>query len=156
MMIDALSIAEVAQRFGIRASALRYYEDIDLLKPSFRKSGRRYYAQAELRRLALIQLLREAGRLTLSEIANILISSGQEQVARDILKERVNALNQQIEAATAARRYLDHRLTCPREDPVNDCPVLADEVDAWLAKAHIQVLKGEADEPCSAAHHHGG
>ncbi|MBS1097007.1 MerR family transcriptional regulator [Gluconobacter sphaericus] len=137
MMIDALSIAEVAQRFGIRASALRYYEDIDLLKPTFRKSGRRYYAQAELRRLALIQLLRKAGYLSLREIANILVSNRHDQIVRNILEERVKILDQKIEAAITTKKYLEHRLTCPREDPVNDCPILAGEVDTWLAKCLI-------------------
>lgn len=134
MITDALSIAEVAQRFGIRASALRYYEDINLLKPSFRKSGRRYYSQVELRRLALIQLLRKAGYLSLSEIANILISDRQDQIVRSTLEGRVKILEQQIEDTITIKEYLEHRLTCPRKDPVNDCPILAREIDTLLTK----------------------
>ena len=38
-----LPIDEVARRLGIRASAIRYYEDRGLIGPASRHSGRRWY-----------------------------------------------------------------------------------------------------------------
>jgi MerR family transcriptional regulator, redox-sensitive transcriptional activator SoxR len=56
-----LSISQVARRFGLRSSALRYYEQIGILGAVNRVSGQRRYDEASLRRLAVIQRAREAG-----------------------------------------------------------------------------------------------
>ena len=41
--MEELTISEVANRAGIRASAIRYYESIQLLPPPQRSAGRRRY-----------------------------------------------------------------------------------------------------------------
>src|SRR5215467_11758754 len=56
-----LSISQVARQFGMRSSALRYYEQIGLLAPVHRVSGQRRYDSPSLRRLAVIQRARDAG-----------------------------------------------------------------------------------------------
>jgi MerR family redox-sensitive transcriptional activator SoxR len=56
-----LSISDVAGRFGIPASTLRYYERIGVLLPANRVGGRRSYDEAAVRRLALIQCARQTG-----------------------------------------------------------------------------------------------
>src|SRR5829696_2309373 len=47
-MIDGelLTIGELAQRTGVARSALRYYEQLDILQPNDRRSGRRRYDEA--------------------------------------------------------------------------------------------------------------
>jgi MerR family transcriptional regulator, copper efflux regulator len=133
MLKTPLPISEVARLFDVRASALRYYEDIALLKPVSRRGGRRYYDEAALKRLALIQLLQDTCHLTLAEIADVLGSESNEK-ARTVLSNHVAVLERQIAAAHSAKRYLQHRLTCPRQDPVNECPVLDREVSAWITQ----------------------
>ncbi|WP_337188435.1 MerR family transcriptional regulator [Phenylobacterium sp.] len=128
----ALPIGEVARRFGLRASALRYYEDIDLVRPTERRSGQRYYGDAELRRLALVQLLRDRGRLSLREIVDVLAPEADETRARRTLNGRIRVLNEHIRAAEEARRCLEYFLSCPRADPFDGCPVLAAELDLRL------------------------
>jgi DNA-binding transcriptional MerR regulator len=57
-----LTIGEVARYAGIQTSAIRYYEREGLLPPPRRVNGRdRRYDLSVLKRLGLIQLLREAG-----------------------------------------------------------------------------------------------
>src|SRR5690606_12602632 len=56
-----LTIGEVARRAGVQTSAIRYYESVGLLSPPKRVNGRRRYDPTVLRRLALIQLARQAG-----------------------------------------------------------------------------------------------
>jgi MerR family redox-sensitive transcriptional activator SoxR len=57
-----LSIGEVARYAGIETSAIRYYESVGLLPPPKRINGRnRRYESSVLKRLGLIQLLRDAG-----------------------------------------------------------------------------------------------
>jgi MerR family redox-sensitive transcriptional activator SoxR len=56
-----LSIGDVAEYAGVQPSAIRYYESVGLLDPPRRLNGRRRYDQGVLKRLGLIQLLRDAG-----------------------------------------------------------------------------------------------
>jgi MerR family transcriptional regulator, redox-sensitive transcriptional activator SoxR len=57
-----LTIGEVARYAGIETSAIRYYESVGLLPPPKRINGRnRRYEPSILKRLGLIQLLRDAG-----------------------------------------------------------------------------------------------
>ncbi len=60
-MMNTLSIGEVAAYAGIQTSAIRYYESEGLLPPPRRVSGHRRYDADVLKRLGLIQLLRQAG-----------------------------------------------------------------------------------------------
>ena len=65
-----LTISEVARTFGLRPSAIRYYEQIGILPPALRKSGQRRYDTSVLRRLAVIQRARAVG-FTLDEIKEL-------------------------------------------------------------------------------------
>jgi MerR family transcriptional regulator, redox-sensitive transcriptional activator SoxR len=59
--MQPLRISQVARHFGVRASALRYYEQIGILAPVNRVSGQRRYDVSSLRRLAVVQRARDAG-----------------------------------------------------------------------------------------------
>jgi MerR family redox-sensitive transcriptional activator SoxR len=69
--MEELTISEVARRAGVRASAIRYYESINLLPAPQRVSGRRRYSVDVLRRLSFIQAAQAAG-LTIAEIQTLL------------------------------------------------------------------------------------
>jgi len=62
-----LTISEVSRRSGIAASALRFYEERDLIKSERAGSGHRRYPRAVLRRIAFIVFAQRMG-LTLEEI----------------------------------------------------------------------------------------
>ena len=61
MMKELLTIGEVARYAGLQTSAIRYYESMGLLPPPKRVNGHRRYDATVLKRLGLIQLVREAG-----------------------------------------------------------------------------------------------
>ena len=65
-----MSISEVARQIGIRASAIRYYEQIGILQPAERVSGQRRYDRNTLYRLAIVQRARETG-FSLDEIREL-------------------------------------------------------------------------------------
>jgi len=65
-----LAISDVARVFGLRTSAIRYYEQIGILPPPFRKNGQRRYNNSVLFRLAVVQRARETG-FTLDEIREL-------------------------------------------------------------------------------------
>ncbi len=66
-----LSIGEVAERAGVAASALRYYEREGLIPIADRRGGKRVYADDVFDRLALIQVAKSAG-FTVAEIKTLL------------------------------------------------------------------------------------
>jgi len=65
-----LSIGEVADRSGMAASRLRYYETRGLISPPERSSGKRRYEQSVLRRLAIIDAAQRVG-FSLEEISDL-------------------------------------------------------------------------------------
>lgn len=67
-MDDFLTISEVAKRSGVAASALRFYEDRDLISSERAGAGHRRYPRSVLRRIAFIVFAQRVG-LTLAEIA---------------------------------------------------------------------------------------
>jgi len=92
----------VAERAGLRKSAIRYYEEIGLLPEPGRVSGQRVYEPSVLRRLALIDVSQRAG-LRLDEIRELLdagsapVSDRLQALARRKLPE-VEALIRRAEA----------------------------------------------------------
>jgi len=67
---DNLAISDVARVFGLRTSAIRYYEQIGILPPPVRKNGQRRYEKSALFRLAVVQRAQESG-FTLDEIREL-------------------------------------------------------------------------------------
>jgi MerR family redox-sensitive transcriptional activator SoxR len=67
---DNLAISDVARVFGLRTSAIRYYEQIGILPMPMRKNGQRRYEKSVLFRLAVVQRARESG-FTLEEIREL-------------------------------------------------------------------------------------
>jgi MerR family transcriptional regulator, redox-sensitive transcriptional activator SoxR len=66
-----LTIGEVASQAGLRASAIRFYEEQGLLPKPSRHAGRRTYPSSILKRLAVIELAKAAG-FSLTEIRALL------------------------------------------------------------------------------------
>ena len=68
---DLIPIGEVAERSGVAASALRFYESLGLLRSERTGGGRRLYPRHVLRRVAFIRIAQRMG-LTLDEIGEAL------------------------------------------------------------------------------------
>ena len=65
---DSLTIAEIARRSGVAASALRFYEQRGLIASARTGAGHRRYPRAALRRIAFIVFAQRIG-LSLDEIS---------------------------------------------------------------------------------------
>lgn len=66
-MTDLITISDVARRSGVAASALRFYEQLGLIKSERAGSGHRRFRRAVLRRIAFIVFAQRIG-LSLEEI----------------------------------------------------------------------------------------
>jgi MerR family redox-sensitive transcriptional activator SoxR len=98
-----LTISDVAQRFGLRPSAIRYYEQIGLLPPTWRKSGQRRYDNSVLHRLAVIQRARQMG-FTLDEIRKLFFGFRPGATPSKRWKEMSR---QKIDELAAVREHID-------------------------------------------------
>jgi MerR family transcriptional regulator, redox-sensitive transcriptional activator SoxR len=68
-----LSIGELAERSGVAASALRYYESQGLIESTRSEGGQRRFEREMLRRVSFIRVAQQVG-LTLEEIRDALHS----------------------------------------------------------------------------------
>ncbi|GLZ13573.1 hypothetical protein Acsp04_38080 [Actinomadura sp. NBRC 104425] len=108
---EELTIGELAERFGLPTHVLRFWESRGLLEPARRAGGRRTYKRADLERVALILIGKEAG-FTLGELRTLLFSPGPVD-HRDLLRRHVEELERRIARARAAKELVEHALACP-------------------------------------------
>ena len=123
-----MPIGTVAELTGRRPSSIRYYEQIGLLPPARRVSGRRVYGPDTVRTLAVIETGQRAG-LTLGEIRDLLSASDGDQAAIERLREvavrKLPEVRELIERTEIVRDWLEAatRCECPTLD---DCPLFDD------------------------------
>ena len=115
-----MDIAEVSRRSGVRASALRFYEEKRLIASVGRRGLRRLYDSEVLDRLALIALGRAAG-FSLEEIALMFAPDGRPRIDRRKLAAKAEELNGTILKLTAMREGLRHAAVCPAPSHM-ECP----------------------------------
>lgn len=115
-----LDIAEVAQRAGVPASTLRFYEEKGLIASTGRRGLRRQYDSGVLERLALIALGRTAG-FSLDEIARMFAPDGQPRIDRQMLSAKAEELDSRIRELGVLRDSLRHAASCPAPSHI-ECP----------------------------------
>ena len=123
-----MTIGAVAAQAGRRPSSIRYYEQIGLLPPAARVSGRRVYGPDTVRTLAVIETGQRAG-LTLDEIRDLLSATPDDQAAIERLRElairKLPQVKELIERTEIVRDWLEAaaRCECPTLD---ECPLFGD------------------------------
>ena len=71
MTDTTLAIGDVARQTGVSVSAIRYYDDVDLIQPAGRVGGKRRFGHATVGRVNFIRRAQDAG-FSLDEIRLIL------------------------------------------------------------------------------------
>lgn len=110
-----LTIGEVARRAGLRASALRYYEEVGILPPAERVGGKRRYDEAVLARLAVIRLAQDVG-FSVAEIRSLVEGFDEAGVAstrwQELAGRKVGEVDALINRAEQMKRLLEESLGC--------------------------------------------
>jgi DNA-binding transcriptional MerR regulator len=122
----AFTIGRLAERTGVPATALRYYDELGLVRPLTREGGRRRYDEAAVAKVGVILVLREVG-FTLTEIAEL--TTGEQW--RELAIRKIEQLDAHAVRVRVARTGLEHALACPQGDPAA-CPTFWSIVDARL------------------------
>jgi MerR family transcriptional regulator, redox-sensitive transcriptional activator SoxR len=129
MAEETLSIGEVAQRTGVNASAIRFYERRGLLLKPDRVGGQRRYTATAVRRLEIIDAAKQAG-FSLDEIGTLLSSTDRGAPAHEQLQalaaRKLPEVDALIDRANAMRDWLAAASACGC-DTFETCPLFAGE-----------------------------
>jgi MerR family redox-sensitive transcriptional activator SoxR len=128
-----LTIGEVERRSGVKATTLRWYEEVGVLPPPERVSGQRRYPPAVLRRLEMVAAAQQAG-CTLAEIADLFAAGddGSAERLRALAARRRAEVAALVERAHAMARWVDAASAC--ECPTLEACGLFDPAVAGLAR----------------------
>jgi MerR family redox-sensitive transcriptional activator SoxR len=131
---EQLQIGQVAERAGIRKSAIRYYEEIGLLEPAERVAGRRIYEPSVLRRLSVINVSQRAG-LSLDEIRE-LIEAGESPTSerlQSIAAAKLPEVEALIARAEAMRDWLKTAEGCGCQT-IDECGLFDEDIAGESAR----------------------
>ncbi|WP_222106441.1 MerR family transcriptional regulator [Catellatospora sichuanensis] len=122
------TIGELAHEFGLATHVLRHWESMGLLQPGRDGVGQRRYGEADLVRVALILIGKEAG-FGLREL-QILLGTDNPMSHPELLRRHVAALEDRIARATAAKQLIEHALACPAA--FDECPHAKEQIAARI------------------------
>jgi MerR family redox-sensitive transcriptional activator SoxR len=125
--VEDLTISEVARQAGLRPSAIRYYESVQLLPEPRRVSGQRRYDRTILDRLAFIQVARQLG-FSLAEMHILLDENKGENIPLSerwqvLAHNKLGEVDLLIQRAQGMKHLLEQGLDCrcPDLDECIDC-----------------------------------
>ena len=139
--METFGIGEIAQKAGIAASAIRYYEQIGLLPAARRVNKKRRYDESILQKLNSIRLGQNAG-LSLEEIHNLLHSypdsTPPSERWQTIASRKISELNALIDEMHAMKSLLEQTLQCNCATIYNCAQI---ETDPSTGEFNVQACK---------------
>ena len=113
--MESFEIGVIAQKAGIQTSAIRFYEQLGLLKSPSRVNGRRRYNPDVLPQLRAIQIAQQAG-FTLSEIGTLFSGFSEDTPVsdrwREMAKQKIEEVDALISKAQRMKQVLEEGLRC--------------------------------------------
>src|SRR5262245_43300034 len=116
----SLSIGELSERTGVAVTALRYYDELGLVRPQSRVSGQRRYAASAVRAVGVVLFLRDVG-FSLGEIGELVAGGPHNGLWSELIDRKLTALAEKEHRLAVARVALEHARDCPAQDPTR-CP----------------------------------
>jgi MerR family transcriptional regulator, redox-sensitive transcriptional activator SoxR len=112
---STLTIGQLAQRFGLNTSAIRFYEREGVLPEPTRVSGQRRYGPEAVKRLEVLEVAKRAG-FTLDE-ARVLLQSSEAgdpafESLRELAQRKLPEIDALIARAQAMRAWLVTATDC--------------------------------------------
>ncbi len=122
-----MNIGDVAERSGLPAKTIRYYEDIGFIKPKRSLNGYRHFDEKELHKLAFIGRARSLG-FTIEDCRSLLaLYEDKERASADvkeIAKQNLKEIDDKIADLKAMHETLSHLIDECAGDHRPDCPIL--------------------------------
>lgn len=131
--LGAMTIAKAAKASGLPVKTLRYYDEIDLLRPKHRSaSGYRLYSAEDVRKLAFIQRARSFGFGIEScrDLLSLQQSSERDREEVRLIAERhLDEIEEKLAALVGLKRQLEGLIVECRSGHGPGCPILQELED---------------------------
>jgi MerR family copper efflux transcriptional regulator len=131
----AMPIGDLAAMFGLAPHVLRHWEQTGLLTPVRSGAGRRVYGPADVTRVGMILLAKEAG-LSLDQVRRLL-TDGSRDMRGELYREHGERLRQRIDAARAALAMIEHAAECDADELIA-CPHLQAKVTGLVGGLDVR------------------
>lgn len=139
-LMEALTVGQVAETFGVTVRTLHHYDEVGLLHPSERThAGYRLYSADDLQRLSTIVVYRRLG-FRLEEIGELLEAEGAE-VVDHLLRQR-DAVRARLAEMTDLVDAIEHRL----EAEMNDQPATTEDLKELFGDGYNEEYQAEAEQ----------
>jgi Cu(I)-responsive transcriptional regulator len=125
-----MNIGEVAEKSGIPAKTIRYYEDVGLIPPARRtESGYRDYDDRDLATLRFVQRARSLG-FSVKDVGALLAlwhdNARASAEVKALAADHVNEIDRKLAELKSMRRTLVDLMERCHGDDRPDCPILDD------------------------------
>ena len=125
-----MNIGTVAERTGVSAKTIRYYESIGLIpKPDRAENGYRDYSTTDIEMLRFIQRARKLG-FSVKDVGNLLMLwQDRNRASSDVkalAQKHIEEVNERIRELESIRDTLKRLTRACHGDDRPDCPILDD------------------------------
>lgn len=130
---EHLTIAKASRSCGLPVKTLRYYDEIDLVRPKHRSpAGYRLYGPEDLRRLSFLQRARSFGFSidACRDLLSLQTSSNRDRgEVRAIAEHHLAEINARLAALTLLKAQLEGLVADCKAGQGPECPILIELED---------------------------
>ena len=124
-----MNIGEIAEKSGLPAKTIRYYEDIGLVEPNRSENGYRHFNDNDLHKLTFLCRARTLGFSI--EDCRILMALYEDETrtsadVKSVAKQHLARIDDKITQLQSMRKTLSHLVSECAGDNRPDCPILND------------------------------
>ena len=124
-----MNIGEVSRASGLPAKTIRYYEDIDLVRPARGANGYRDFSEQDTHKLAFLGRSRSLG-FTIEDCRKLLsLYEDRDRASANVkalASEHLDRITRKIEELQALKSTIETLVACCHGDDRPDCPILDD------------------------------
>jgi Cu(I)-responsive transcriptional regulator len=122
-----MNIGTAAERSGLPAKTIRYYEEVGLVKAGRGLNGYRDYAETDVHKLRFLKRARDLG-FSLEKSRQLLSlyedQSRQSAEVKAVAQTRLAEVETRLRELTQLRNTLRHLVNCCSGDSRPDCPII--------------------------------
>jgi len=124
---SAMNVGDAAERSGLPAKTIRYYEEIGLIRPARAGNGYRDYSSDDIHRLAFLRRARNLG-FSIEDCRQLMALYEDRGRAshdvREIAAAHVRAIEEKVRELQSMRSTLQKLIHACHGDDRPDCPIL--------------------------------